>query len=51
MGTLREHPCTFTISGCFLLKMRNVSDSFNRCTVHSDIYTAHSPTDANLLKL
>jgi len=24
---------------------------FNRCTIHSDIHTVHSPTDANLLKL
>jgi len=23
---------------------------FNRCTVHSDIHTVHSPTDAHLLK-
>jgi len=24
---------------------------FYRCTVHSDIHTVHSPTDAHLLKL
>jgi len=24
---------------------------FYRCTVHSDIHTVHSPTDARLLKL
>ena len=26
-------------------------DNFYRCTVHSDIHTVHSPTDAHLLKL
>ena len=25
--------------------------NFYRCTVHSDIHTVHSPTDAHLLKL
>ena len=28
-----------------------VSYHFYRCTVHSDIHTAHSPTDAHLLEL
>ena len=27
------------------------SNNFYRCTVHSDIHTVHSPTDAHLLKL
>ena len=29
----------------------NIPLNFYRCTVHFDIHTIHSPTDANLLKL
>ena len=28
-----------------------IMPSFYHCTVHSDIHTVHSPTDAHLLKL
>jgi len=28
-----------------------IVEFFYRCTVHSDIHTVHSPTDAHLLKL
>ena len=35
-----------------ILNNKDVQNNFfYRCTVHSDIYTVHAPTDAHLLKL
>ena len=34
-----------------ILTLNKVLRNFYRCTVHSDIHTVHSPTDARLLKL
>ena len=40
------HPVCFRYSGG-----TSEASNFYRCTVHSDIHTVHSPTDAHLLEL
>jgi len=41
----------FRSRGVTQKKEYNIFSGFYRCTVHSDIHTVHSPTDAHLLKL
>jgi hypothetical protein len=42
-------PYPRTLLACVLPSIREIN--FYRCTVHSDIHTVHSPTDAHLLEL
>ena len=44
---LNYKPCELILSPTIVT---NLSKSFYRCTVHSDIHKFHSPTDAHLLK-
>ena len=43
------HEIKADVTQCLILICHN--HNFYRCTVHSDIYTVHSPTDADLLKI
>jgi len=36
---------------CWTREAKQLTDNFYHCTVHSDIHTVDSPTDAHLLKM
>ena len=54
LGKTSEHKnlhSTVLCSTTDAVTKQNLYTNFYRCTVHSDIHTVHSPTDAHLLKL
>jgi len=51
LGLLHTDDVTTTLCKPQILQEQINNVNFYRCTVHSDIHTVHSPTDAHLLEL